>query len=67
MVEQGDKTSYTIIIIAKAIIQEVAERYNTTEQNQSARDACKQVIKHAREKAWSEYGNHLEDMRKQKR
>ena len=26
--------------------------------------ACKQVIKHAKEKAWSEYGNKLEDMRK---
>ena len=34
------------------------------EQYQSARDACKQVIKHAQEKAWSEYGNQLEDMRK---
>ena len=34
------------------------------EQYQSARDACKQVIKHATEKAWSEYGNQLEDMRK---
>ena len=27
------------------------------EQYQSARDACKQVIKQAKEKAWSEYGN----------
>ena len=34
------------------------------EQYQSARDACKQVIKQAKEKAWSEYGNQLEDMRK---
>ena len=34
------------------------------EQYQSARDACKQFIKHAKEKAWSEYGNQLEDMRK---
>ena len=34
------------------------------EQYQSARDACKQVIKHAKEMAWSEYGNHMEDMRK---
>ena len=34
------------------------------EQYQSARDACKQVIKQAKEKAWSEYGNKLEDMRK---
>ena len=33
-------------------------------QYQSARFACKQVIKHAKEKAWSEYGNHMEDMRK---
>ena len=32
------------------------------EQYQSARDACKQVIKHAKQKAWSEYGNQLEDM-----
>ena len=35
-----------------------------TEQYQSARDACKQVIKQAKEKAWSEYGNELEDLRK---
>ena len=34
------------------------------EQYQSARDACKQVIKQAKERAWSEYGNQLEDMRK---
>ena len=34
------------------------------EQYQSARDACKQVIRHAKEKTWSEYGNQLEDMRK---
>ena len=34
------------------------------EQYQSARDACKQVFKQAKEKAWSEYGNQLEDMRK---
>ena len=34
------------------------------EQYQSARDACKQVIKQAKEKACSEYGNQLEDMRK---
>ena len=34
------------------------------EQYQSARDACKQVINHGKEKAWSEYGNQLEDMRK---
>ena len=34
------------------------------EQYQSARDACKQVIKQAKENAWSEYGNQLEDMRK---
>ena len=33
------------------------------EQYQSARDACKKFIKHAKEKAWSEYGNQLEDMR----
>ena len=63
MVERGDKTSYEI---EKAIIQEVAERSNTTEQEQyqSARDACKHVIKQAKEKAWSEHGNQLEDMRK---
>ena len=30
---------------------------------QSARDACKQVIKQVKENAWSEYGNQLEDMR----
>ena len=34
------------------------------ERYQSARDACKQVIKPAKERAWSEYGNQLEDMRK---
>ena len=34
------------------------------EQYQSARDACKHVIKQAKEQAWSEYGNQLEDMRK---
>ena len=34
------------------------------EKYPSARDACKQVTKHAKEKAWSEYGNQLEDMRK---
>ena len=34
------------------------------EQYQSARDACKQVVKQAKNKAWSEYGNQLEDMRK---
>ena len=34
------------------------------EQYQSARDACKHVIKQAKEKAWSEYGNQVEDMRK---
>ena len=34
------------------------------EQYQSARDACKQVIKQAKEKAWSEYSNQLEGMRK---
>ena len=34
------------------------------EQYQSARDACKQVIKQTKEKAWSAYGNQLEDMRK---
>ena len=34
------------------------------EQCQSARDACKKVIKQTKEKAWSEYGNQLEDMRK---
>ena len=34
------------------------------EQYQSARDACKYVIKQAKEKAWSDYGSQLEDMRK---
>ena len=34
------------------------------ERYQSARDACKHVIKQAKEKAWSEYGSQLEDMRK---
>ena len=37
------------------------------EQYLSARDACKQVIKQAKEKAWSQYGNQLEDMRKKQR
>ena len=60
MVERGDKASYEI---EKAIIQEVAERSNTPEQYQSARDACKQVIKESKENAWSDYGNQLEDMR----
>ena len=34
------------------------------EQYQSARFACKQIVKHDKEKAWFEYGNQLEDMRK---
>ena len=34
------------------------------ERYQSARDACKHVIKQAKEKAWSEYGSQMEDMRK---
>ena len=34
------------------------------ERYQSARYACKHVIKQAKEKAWSEYGSQLEDMRK---
>ena len=34
------------------------------EQYQSARDAFKQVIKQAKEKAWLEYGNQVEDIRK---
>ena len=62
MVERGDKTSYEI---EKAIIQEVAERSNSTEQRTvSVSKRCKQVIKQAKEKAWSEYGNQLEDMQK---
>ena len=31
------------------------------EQYQSARDACKQVIKQAKEKVWSEYGGYAKN------
>ena len=65
LVERGDKASYEI---EKAIIQDMAERSNTTEQiTVSVSQRCmqlEQVIKHAKEKAWSEYGNQMEDMRK---
>ena len=63
MVERRDKTSYEI---EKQLYKKWLK--DPTPQNkeryQSARDTCKHVIKQAKEKAWSEYGSQLEDMRK---
>ena len=67
MVERGDKASYEIEkqLLYKMWLKDPTPQNN--EQYQSARDACKQVIKHAKEKAWSGYGNQLEAMEKQRR
>ena len=63
MVERGDKTSYELKKqLYKKWLKDPTPQ--NKEQYQSARDACKHVIKQAKEKAWSEYGNQLEDMRK---
>ena len=63
MVERGYKTSYEI---EKAIIQEVAERSNTTEQRTvSVSQRCMHTSYQTgqRKEAWSEYRNQLEGMR----